>query len=331
MNNIALGQYVDKDSVIHRLDPRTKIIALVIMMIGVFLIPSPFALENYIYSFIALGIVAVLILIVILLTKVSLGKYLSSLKQILFLLCFTLFFQLFQTIGDGTTIVDTTLHFSVLNICIVIGIFVLFILLRKFLKAKLLIFICLLALSIYIFSLNIGTPFTNTDFKLYKFGLLTGLFFVSRVLLVIVLSTVLTLTTKPTDLTAALEWLLHPLTFFKIPVSIFAMMMSLALRFIPTLFNEMQKILKAQSSRGVDFKEGNLKSQIMQIISLLIPMFVISIKRAEDLADAMEARGYIPGAPRTKIDVMKFRFVDYIYMFISFALIITVIVWKVMI
>ena len=131
-----------------------------------------------------------------------------------------------------------------------------------------------------------------------------------RIFLVIMLSTVLTLTTKPTDLTSAIEWYLHPLTYLKINVSIFAMIISLALRFIPTLFNETGKILKAQSSRGVDFKEGTLKQQIGQIISLLIPMLVISFKRAADLADAMEARGYIPGAPRSRLNVMKFRLSD---------------------
>ena len=90
------------------------------------------------------------------------------------------------------------------------------------------------------------------------------------------------------------------------------MMISIALRFIPTLFNETNKILKAQASRGVDFNEGKFMEQVKQIVSLLIPMFVISIKRAEDLADAMEARGYIPGEKRTKLVKMKFKAFDYI-------------------
>jgi energy-coupling factor transport system permease protein len=155
-----------------------------------------------------------------------------------------------------------------------------------------------------------GYSITTVHFKIYELGLYNGAFFFMRIFLVIMLSTVLTLTTKPTDLTSAIEWFLHPLTFLKINVSIFAMIISLALRFIPTLFNETQKILKAQSSRGVDFKEGTLKQQIGQIISLLIPMLVISFKRAADLADAMEARGYIPGAIRTKLNIMKFNVKD---------------------
>ena len=98
------------------------------------------------------------------------------------------------------------------------------------------------------------------------------------------------------------------------------MMISIALRFIPTLFNETNKILKAQASRGVDFNEGKFTEQVKQIVSLLIPMFVISIKRAEDLADAMEARGYIPGEKRTKLVEMKFRLLDYISMFVVIIL-----------
>ena len=121
-----------------------------------------------------------------------------------------------------------------------------------------------------------------------------------------------------TDLTNAIEWYLKPLEYLKIKTSIFAMMISIALRFIPTLFNETNKILKAQASRGVDFNEGKFMEQVKQIVSLLIPMFVISIKRAEDLADAMEARGYIPGEKRTKLVKMKFKAFDYIT--ISFVL-----------
>ena len=127
---------------------------------------------------------------------------------------------------------------------------------------------------------------------IYESGIVHGSFLVLRVFVIILASTTLTLTTKPTDLTNAIEWILKPLEKIKIKTSIFAMMISIALRFIPTLFNETNKILKAQASRGVDFNEGKFREQIKQIVSLLVPMFVISIKRAEDLADAMEARGY---------------------------------------
>ena len=303
-NNLALGQYVNKDSVIHRLDPRTKICSLILLMIGVFLIPNPSKYSNPIYPFIALGAFGVFTLVVILLSKVSLIKYLKSLKQIIFLMMFTFIIQLFTKHGNDITIVDTRIYYSVWSILIVI------------------------ALSVYIFTIDFGNSFGSNALKLYRDGLYTGIFFTARVMLIILLSTSLTLTTKPTDLTSGLEWLLHPLTFLHINVSIFAMMISLALRFIPTLFNETQKILKAQASRGVDLKEGNLKSQISQIISLLVPMFVISYKRAEDLADAMEARAYIPGEKRTRILKMKFRASDWISMVLVHVIFIGLIVWS---
>ena len=149
-----------------------------------------------------------------------------------------------------------------------------------------------------------------------------------RVFAIIIASTTLTLTTKPTDLTNAIEWILSPLEKIKIKTSIFAMMISIALRFIPTLFNETNKILNAQASRGVDFNEGKLGEKIKQVVSLLVPMFVISIKRAEDLADAMEARGYIPGEKRTKLVVMKCNVLDYFVLIFTLLLFISLILGK---
>lgn len=329
MNNIALGQYVDGKSIIHRLDPRTKILSLIILMVVVFLVPSPLKLNTPYISFIILGIYTFLILLVIILTKISLIKYLQSLKQILFLLIFAFVIQIVSPSNDLKTFVDTTLHFSIISIIIIVLLLILFIVFRKFIPCKLFVFLALLVLSIYLLTFKIGPNLFDTNLKLYTTGLYTGFFFFLRIFLVIMLSTTLTLTTKPTDLTSAIEWLLHPLTLIKINVSIFAMIISLALRFIPTLFNETQKILKAQASRGVDFKEGNLKSQVVQIVSLLIPMFVISFKRAADLADAMEARGYIPGAKRSKLNIMKFTLKDLITSLIVLLILSSIIVWMV--
>ena len=105
------------------------------------------------------------------------------------------------------------------------------------------------------------------------------------------------------------------------------MLVSLTLRFIPTLLMESKKIMNAQASRGVDFQEGKLKDKVVQIISLLIPMFVISFKRAEDLSNAMETRGYIIGAKRTKLDELKLRWRDYVAIFISLALL-ALVIWS---
>ena len=132
-----------------------------------------------------------------------------------------------------------------------------------------------------------------------------------------------------TDINNGLESLLSPLKKIKIPVGEFAMIISLTLRFIPMLYQETNKIMKAQASRGVDFTEGSLKSKINQIISLLIPMFVMSFNKAEDLANAMETRGYVVGAKRSRLDVLKLKVKDYISFSISIIIFGLVIWWKV--
>ena len=152
----------------------------------------------------------------------------------------------------------------------------------------------------------------NLNLVIYSDGLLKGSFFLLRIILVIFLSTLLTVSTSTTDINLGLEWVLHPLSIIKIPVSEIAMMFSLTLRFIPTLLIETNKIMKAQASRGIDFNEGSFVEKVKQVITLLIPMFFISITRAEDLANAMEARGYVIGGKRTNIDELKFRWKDLI-------------------
>lgn len=320
-DKIAFGQYYNANSIIHRLDPRVKLLGLIIFMVIAFLIPFN--------NFVLLAIFAGIILIIILLSKVPIIKYLKSLKQIALLLIFSFFFQLLTNKG-GELIVEFDMYFSIFSIDIVVLIFFLFIILRKYIPLKLLVFLLLFALSIYIFTFTFNMNILwNPTIKIYRGGLVSGLFIVLRVFLIILLSTTLTLTTKPLDLSAAIEWYLKPLELIKLKPSILAMMISIALRFIPTLFNETDKILKAQASRGVDFKEGKLHTQVRQIISLLIPMFVIAFKRALDLADAMEARGYIPGEKRTRLYQLKFYRRDYISLVIIFLLLTSLIVLKV--
>ena len=160
------------------------------------------------------------------------------------------------------------------------------------------------------FSWNFSLSFARWDFNVYKVGLNKVGFIVIRIVLMILITSLLTLSTMPTDINNALEWLLHPLTYIKIPVGVISTLLSLTLRFIPTLMQEANKIMNAQASRGVDFKSANLGRKVAQITSLLIPMLVISFKRAEDLALAMEARGYVVGAKRTKVDLLKFKWGD---------------------
>ncbi|MCC5894034.1 MAG: energy-coupling factor transporter transmembrane protein EcfT [Alkalibacterium sp.] len=131
-------------------------------------------------------------------------------------------------------------------------------------------------------------------------GLLNGAFIFTRFVLIIFMSTILTLTTMPLSLTDAIEFLLRPLNAIKVPVHEIALMLSIALRFVPTLMDETEKIMNAQRARGIDFGEGNIYQQMKSIVPLLIPLFVSSFNRAEELATAMEARGYKGGEGRTK-------------------------------
>lgn len=318
---IAFGQYYNTNSIIHRLDPRIKLLALIVFMVIAFLIPSN--------NFILLGMLALVILIIIALSNVPLIKYLKSLKQIAFLLMFSFIFQMF-TNKSGELLIEQNLYFSIFNIDLVLLLLVLFLILRKYIPFKSLFLLGLFVLSIYIFTKSFNMNILwNPTLKIYEGGLISGCFIIGRVFVIILLSTTLTLTTKPLDLSSALEWYLKPLELIKLKPSILAMMISIALRFIPTLFNETDKILKAQASRGVDFKEGKLKEQVKQIISLLIPMFVIAFKRALDLADAMEARGYIPGEKRTRLNILKFSLKDYMALFIITCLLCFIIVWRI--
>lgn len=131
-------------------------------------------------------------------------------------------------------------------------------------------------------------------------GILNGVFIFTRFVLIIFMSTILTLTTMPLSLTDAIEYLLRPLAAVKVPVHEIALMLSIALRFVPTLMDETEKIMNAQRARGIDFGEGNIYQQMKAIVPLLIPLFVSSFNRAEELATAMEARGYKGGEGRTK-------------------------------
>lgn len=313
-DKMIFGQYVNGNSWIHKLDPRTKIIVLFIMMIGIFLI-------NQLYALIAIFI---LVLIIALSSKIPLKKFLDSFKMVAMLLIFTTAFQvLFNTEGLILEIkgIELSQQFTLTVISLVVDVvlLILFLLSTKIIKkGKLLIFLLILILGFYIQTINDSSYIIVTYIiSLHEQAFFSAIKVLLRVITLISLSALLTLTTKPTDLNSGIEGIFAPFKFMKAQISIFAMMISIALRSIPTLINESQRILKAQASRGVDFNEGNLKSKINQIISLLVPMFVISYKKAEDLAFAMEARGYIPGKERTKLEVLKYKISDYLsYLFV---------------
>lgn len=143
--------------------------------------------------------------------------------------------------------------------------------------------------------------------QLTEFGVRNGIFIFCRFVLIIFMSTLLTLSTPPLELSDALEYVLRPLKAVKFPVHEISLMLSIALRFVPTLMDETEKIMNAQRARGVDFGEGNLIQKMQAIVPLLIPLFVSSFNRAEDLATAMEARGYQGGEGRTKYRILHWQ------------------------
>lgn len=162
-------------------------------------------------------------------------------------------------------------------------------------------------------------------FTITEFGVINGLFIFCRFVLIIFMSTLLTLTTPPLDLSDAIEYLLRPLKVVRFPVHEVSLMLSIALRFVPTLMDETEKIMNAQRARGVDFGEGNLIQKMKAVVPLLIPLFVSSFNRAEDLATAMEARGYQGGDGRTKYRILHWHLKDTVVM-LAFAILTVVLV-----
>lgn len=303
MNSVVFGQYYNTNSWVHRLDPRTKLISLVLLMVGLFFVNQVTTLV------VMLG----LVLILLGTTKIPFGKYLNSLRSIVFLLFFSIVFQVVAK-QDGKILADMHFNLTILNLFISILLFIIFIFVGKvFKRFRVLQFLLIAVLSFLAQTyINTGYSIIEYDIKIYDTALINSAFISLRIIILLLISSVLTLTTKPTELNIGLESLLKPLQVLKFPVSNFAMMISIALRFIPTLINEANKIIKAQASRGVEFKESSFKEKINQIISLIVPMFILAYRRASDLADAMEARGYNPDGERTSIISLEYEVSDVI-------------------
>ena len=259
MSKIVIGKYLPYNSIIHNIDPRIKLISLLIILITIF----------FPIGYIGYFIILINLLILVILSKLNLSFVWSAIKPMIFMLIFLLIINIF-TLKTG-----------------------------------------ILLLSIY-----------NID--IYSDALFQTLYITIRLVLMIISTTILTSTTKPLDLTLAIEDLLKPFKLFKVPYSEIAMRISIALRFIPTLLQESERIMKAQASRGLDLKHGNIKEKSMAILALIVPLFVSSFLKAEDLANAMEARGYIPSAYRTRIRELKITNKDII--FISITIIVVIII-----
>lgn len=250
ISDITLGQFFPGNSIIHRLDPRTKIILTVMFIVAVFMASNPVA---FLLLFLTTAVV-------IAISGISFSVILKGVKPIIIILIFTIILNVFLTGGEG----DPLVHFWVINI--------------------------------------------------YTEGIIKAVFMALRVLILIVgTSTLLTYTTSPIALTDGIESLLSPLKVIKVPVHTFAMMMTIALRFIPTLVEETEKIMNAQKSRGADFTSGGLIKRAKALIPILIPLFVSAFKRAEELATAMECRCYRGDKNRTKLVKLSFRGRDIVF------------------
>ena len=319
-SKMVLGQYYNSNSWVHRLDPRLKIIVLFIYMIAIFLVNSIYSLLGF------LGFT----LLIVFTTKVPFIKFLKNLIMLVYVFLFMFIFQvLFRKTGN--LLATWTFTLTVFNLCLSIVLLVLFFLSNRIIrKGRFIIFIMIIVGSFLLqHYYNFSPVIANYSIEIYDDSLSVATFVLVRIIAIVFTSALLTLTTKPVELNQGLEKLLSPLKKIKLNPAVFCMMVSIALRFIPTLINETNKILKAQASRGVDFKEGRISQKIKQVISLIVPMFAIAYRRAIDLADAMEARGYDPDSERTSMEVLRFKAADYVSFVLMNAILIVIILLKI--
>ena len=320
---IAFGQYYDSNSWLHRLDPRTKIMSLFVLMIALFCTSNIYAI----------GICLVLSFVLIASAKVPLLKCLNSLKGMAALILMSAIFQILMN-KQGTLLTTLNFDFTVVNILIVIILLVFYFWLGRHVKVlRISQFIVIFAIAIYLFVkvpvIHLFHENWKVDVGIYSGSLLNAGVIAGRVAVVLFLSTLLTLTTKSTDLNTGLSKILQPLKKIKLPVDTFSMMISIALRYIPTMMNETQRILKAQASRGADMGEGSFGQRVKQTTSLLVPMFVVAFDRGSDLADAMAARGYDPDHERTSLHILKFKAADIIVLVFSHVALVASIVFAI--
>lgn len=244
IKDITLGQFLPGNSVIHRLDPRTKILVIFAYIVALFTVKNFFGYALcFSYVILAYGI-----------SKVPPKMILKSLKPIMFFVIFTALINLFLTSGE------------------------------------------------VIFSLGF--------LKITKEGVILAVKMAVRLILLVAVTSLLTYTTSPIVLTDGIEKLLSPLSKIGVPSHEIAMMMTIALRFIPTIIDETDKIIKAQSARGSDFESGNLIRRAKALIPILVPLFISAFRRADELATAMECRCYHGGNNRTKLKTIKMTRLD---------------------
>ena len=264
LKDITLGQYFPGNSVVHRLDPRTKLIMLVVYIVALFMATGWTA---YAVLFAALAWV-------IKISTIPMKAIVRGMKPLVLILVFTGILNLFFTVGEGEPLVD----FWVITI--------------------------------------------------YTEGLLRAFFMVIRILMLISGTFLLTYTTSPIALTDALESLLSPLKKIGVPVHELSMMMCIALRFIPTLIEETDKIMCAQKARGADFETGSIVDRAKALVPILVPLFISAFRRADELATAMECRCYHGDEGRTKMKLLRYKRNDFCAFGVGIALMVVICVLR---
>ena len=326
--NITIGQYIPGNSWMHKLDPRLKVLSLIVLMVATFIIPISTDVTPLI-MIVSLFVGAILLTLS---ASIPIGKVMRGMRGIVFLLTFTFVLQLFYIQeGPSLTAQPITLYVSLSSVAAILLFLVFYNWSKRFIKFRMIYFF--IAVIIF-FLLQVVLPYgwhTTYELNITEGGLLRASFIFVRLMTIIVITSLLTFTTMTTDLNFAIESLLKPLKLIRFPVDMIAMLLSLTLRYIPTLLSETEKIMKAQASRGVEFKESKIREKIVQIISLLLPVFVISFNRAEDLANAMDVRGYVIGVPRTRIDQYQIGFNDVFTLMMSFVVLAAIIYVRIMI
>ena len=266
LKDITLGQYFPGTTAAHKLDPRTKILLVLLYIIALFTARGV----------IAYALMALTLAVCVRISKVGLRALVRGLKPVLFIIVFTGLLNLFFTPGEEYLFQWGVLHVS-------------------------------------------------------KSGLINAVYMVLRIMLLIMGTFLMTYTTSPISLTDGLERLLNGLKRFHVPVHELAMMMSIALRFIPTLIEETDKIMSAQKARGADFESGNLLQRAKAMIPILVPLFISAFRRADELATAMECRCYHGGEGRTKLHVLKYEGRDYLALFFGALILAGVIALRVLV
>jgi energy-coupling factor transport system permease protein len=316
-NKIIFGQYYDSDSWLHRLDPRTKIISLISCVIFLFVIDNIFILLGF----------TLFLLLLILTTKTPINRFFKSIRMMSYILIFTFIFQNVFAV-PGELLYSFDFNLTVINLLIILVVLTLWFFFSKYIKyfKPTLFIVLLISLFVLQYYVDITPLIANYNISIYKESLLESLFIIIRIIDFLFISSLLTLTTKPTEINCALNSLLKPLRKHGVNTGTFSMIISVTLRFIPTLLLEADKVLKSQASRGADFKEINLIQKVSQMVSLIIPLFVITYKKAIDLTYAMEARAYVDNKERSSLYELKYQTLDYITFVLDVCLVVFCIV-----